>query len=176
MNIVWWNGPSRTQFDHIPRQQLEVGCNFIAKHRTVDHVCAYDRQVIDLIQPQPNTQYWTRRNYAQGVWQLTPAPLRLATWKNQAGFCSGTLALAVALNHGAEHIHIIGMDWQETNASVYDKEYTWRGYTPTKHSNDKLKFLRHVSEQVQVTIVHDRPRSFGDKITWVSGKEFLKLF
>jgi len=89
------------------------------------------------------------------------------------GFCSGTLALALAVQLGCQKITLLGLDWLETNQSIYDADYEWRANQPTKHSTHKIRFLTHISEITQLSVIHDRPREFGERITWINPLDFL---
>jgi hypothetical protein len=173
---VWFNGPSVRQFLDIPRQPLEIGCNFIEQHRNVDHVCAYDGPVIKALNDRltDGVQYWTRRNFVSDRWQQVSAPIDHGEWRHHTGFCSGTLALALAVSLGSKTITLMGLDWLDTNESIYDSKYEWRKRQPTKHSNHKLNFLRTVSEIVHLQVIHSNPRQFGDRIEWIDPKCFLQ--
>jgi hypothetical protein len=174
--VVWFNGPSVRQFLDIPRQPLEIGCNFIEQHRAVDHVCAYDRPVIQRLDSEglnPNVTYWTRRNYQNQSWNTVASNVSHGEWRHHTGFCSGTLALTLAIQFGCRKINLLGLDWQRTNHSIYDEQYPWRSFPPTKHNTHKLRFLRHVSEITQLNVIHDQPRDFGFPLLWTSAKEFM---
>lgn len=174
---VFFNGPSVRQFLDIPRQSLEIGCNFIEQHRAVDHVCAYDRPVIESLTRRGLTQgvgYWTRTQHQRAPWRTVGAHTTSGTWRHHTGFCSGTLALALAVQLRVERIVLLGLDWQETNASIFDHRYEWRANQPIKHNRHKQDFLQHISEMTQLDVVHDRPRGFGDRIQWIRSDDFLR--
>lgn len=173
---VFFNGPSVGQLLDIPRQPLEIGCNFIEQHRQVDHVCAYDRPVIDRLTAgglTPDVGYWTRRQHQRDPWRTVESQITYGTWRHHTGFCSGTLALALAVQLGVKRIVLLGLDWQETNASIFDHRYEWRANQPIKHNRQKQDFLRHISEITQLDVVHDRPREFSDRISWIPTSDFL---
>jgi hypothetical protein len=161
--VVWFNGPSVRQFLDIPRQPLEIGCNFIEQHRDVDHVCAYDRQCIERIAQRSGVQYWTRQAMRSGSW---PAPE--STYQP---FDSGTLAVVVAHQLRVKQINIMGCDWQHTNESVFDGAYTWRNYQPKKASLPKQKLLERIHLSVPITIVTDRPWRMA--VNFQSPKDYL---
>ena len=165
MNIVWFNGPSAKVLHTIPLQQLEIGCNFIEKHRPVHHVCAYDRQVLEAIKPKADVQYWTRRVMSQ-------PNFKHVEYKHEI-FCSGTLAMSLARQLQLDHVYIIGCDWQHTNASVYDNLYTWRNFQPKKNSIPRRKLLERMHTQMPITVVTDRPWKMSTD--FISTKKFLKM-
>jgi len=172
---VWWNGPSVKQFYDIPQQNLEIGCNFILDNRKVHHVCVYDRPVMIQIEknPNPDVKYWTRRNLGTSIFNTFESQIKYKHYRGISGFCSGTLALAVAVQMGATELDLLGCDWSLTNASMYDKQYTWRKFQPNKTSKDKFKFLQIISEMVQLNIVHHKPREWGANIQWMTPEDYL---
>lgn len=165
--IVWFNGPSVRQFLDIPRQPLEIGCNFIEQHREVDHVCAFDQQCVDLIEPQPDVNYWTRR-------RCENAHFRTPDTK-QAYYDSGTLALRIA-EQVADRICVLGCDWGESNGSIYDARYKWRDHQPGKQTKEKLKIIHCIAQERDLVFVHERHKSyFGAEVKWIGPKRFLEL-
>ena len=168
MNIVWFNGPSARAFHHIPAQSLEIGCNFILNHRYVHHVCAYDQQCVDRIPLKDGVQYWTRRRCQNTQFNLVDSTIPY--------YDSGTLALVLANTLTAEPIYLLGCDWGQTNASVYDKLYVWRQHQPVKTTNEKFKVLRQVAQQQELYIVHETHQTeFGADIKWLGPKQFLAM-
>jgi len=162
--IVWFNGPSARDLHHIAAQPLEIGCNFIERHRPVHHVCAYDRECIQAINQRTGVRYWTRHPMRSESW---PAPE-----SRYQPFDSGTLAVVVAHQLRVNGIHIIGCDWQHTNESVFDSEYTWRNYQPKKASLPKQKLLERIHLSVPITIVTDRPWRMA--VNFQSSKDYLE--
>jgi len=165
MNIVWFNGPSATDLHHISAQALEIGCNFIEQHRPVHHVCAYDRQVLETIKPQADVQYWTRR-------VMDHVNFKHVEYQHQI-FCSGTLAMSLALQLKLDHVYVIGCDWQQTNASVYDSLYTWRNYQPKKNSIPRGKLLEQLHKKMPITVVTNKPWKMA--VDFINTKNFLKI-
>ena len=165
MNIVWFNGPSAKPLHNIPLQDVEIGCNFIENNRAVHHVCAYDRQVLQAIKPKTDVRYWTRSVMSQPGFEYVKH-------KHQI-FCSGTLALSLAHYLQLDHIYLLGCDWLETNASVYDHLYTWRNYQPKKNSIPRRKLLEQLHVQMPITVVTDKPWKMA--ADFLSTKEFLKI-
>jgi len=163
--VVWFNGPSARQFWHIPRQSLEIGCNFIEQHRDVDHVCAYDRQCIERIQQRPGVKYWTRHAMRTVSWS--------APESQHQPFDSGTLAVVLAHQLGVKSIHIMGCDWQHTNESVFDSAYTWRNYQPRKASLPKQKLLERIHMSTRVCVVTSRPWRMA--VDFISPKDYWDL-
>ena len=174
--IVWFNGPSVKQFYNIPPHPLEVGCNFILDHRKVHHVCCYDQPAMKILEKAPlkDVKYWTRRNFKTALWDTFNSGITYKRYRNIMGFCSGTLALTLAVHLGAKKIYLLGCDWSLTNASVYDKQYTWRRHQPNKTSKDKFQLLEVVSEIVELVIVHNNKRELGPKVKWLSPAEFME--
>ena len=172
---IWFNGPSAVPLHNIPQHDLEIGCNFILKHRRVNHVCAYDQQVIDQIKKKigfdPDVQYWTRRNYATDKFKT----FDVSNLKkiNTLGFDSGTLAINLALYLDCTGIYLFGFDWHLTNESIYDKKYVWRnGMKPIKFTAQKKDFLEQVGEKIQLNIVHDQVREKYANVNWIPTKDF----
>jgi len=171
MNIVWWNGPSFRHTMHIPPQEMEIGCNFIQNHRPVRHVCAFDRQCVERIKNKPDVKFWTR---ASVVNDRYPHFKHLQSETNY--YDSGTLALAVAMKHCVGPVYLVGCDWGETNSSIYDKLYTWRAQRPGKQTTAKCKLIEHMSKQIELIFVHDRPKDcFGSQVKWIKIADFLDL-
>jgi len=173
---VWWNGPSVKQFYNIAPQPMEIGCNFIQDHRHVHHVCAYDQPTIKSIggDTRPDVQYWTRRMYQQGPWRTFRSTVSHKRQRHIAGYCSGTMALVLAIQQGVAEIDLLGCDWTITNDSVYDDKYTWRKYAPTKHNREKFNLFEMLSELVAITVVHDQPRAvLGPHVRYVDTKDYL---
>jgi len=173
---VWFNGPSAKALHGIPPQPLEIGCNFISTNRKVHHVCAYDIPVMKEIEkaPMADVKYWTRRKMATPVFKTFKSEISFKHYRNISGFCSGTLALIVALHHGAKQIDLLGCDWLITNKSMYDDAYIWRDHYPNKTSKDKLRLLENISRMVPLRIIHDNVRpELGKAIEWVSLAKYL---
>jgi hypothetical protein len=173
--VVFFNGPSVRQFLDIPRQPLEIGCNFIEQHRPVDHVCAYDRQVIDRLTKRGlNDQvcYWTRRHYTTEHFKLVP--IDDFGFRHRAGFDSGTMALSLALTLGCAEINILGFDWHLTNDSIYDPNYTWRnGHRPIKFTLAKKNFIEDLAQEIRINIVHDTVRERYRNVNWIAPGDFM---
>lgn len=172
---VWFNGPSVRQFLDIPRQPLEIGCNFIEQHRSVDHVCAYDRPVIDRLTKRgldQRVRYWTRRHYTTEHFKLVP--IDDFGFRHGAGFDSGTLALSLALTLGCTEITLLGFDWHLTNDSIYDHRYTWRnGQRPVKFTLAKKNFIEDLGREMRINIVHDKVREKYKNVNWIAPGDFM---
>lgn len=173
--MVWFNGPSVRQFLDMPRQSLEIGCNFIEQHRDVDHVCAYDRPVIDRLTKRGLNQhvnYWTRRHYSTEHFKMVP--IERFGFRHGAGFDSGTLALSLALTFGCESVTLLGFDWHITNDSIYDPKYTWRnGQRPIKFTLAKKKFIEDLGKEIEIKIVHDTVRDKYKNVNWIATRDFM---
>tara|TARA_Y100001938_G_scaffold24034_1_gene31480 strand:- start:938 stop:1486 length:549 start_codon:yes stop_codon:yes gene_type:complete len=172
---VWFNGPSVRQFLDMPPQPVEIGCNFIEQHRRVDHVCAYDRPVIEKLTKaglREHVQYWTRRHFKTE--RFREVPIDQFGFKHGAGFDSGTLALSVAFVLGCEKITLLGFDWHITNDSLYDQDYTWRnGKRPIKFTLAKKNFIEELGEKMHIEIVHDDVRDKYKNVSWIPTKDFI---
>ena len=164
--VVWFNGPSACDFYSIPPQSLEIGCNFIERRRPVDHVCAYDGELIRRLVPQSDRGYWTRGAMLSPGWLQVPSDLEPS--------CSGTLALALAVHLSDQPIYVVGCDWQATDRSVFDAEYTWRPGTPRKVSNPRIKFVHGVMRDRPLRFVHPRPQK-GLGFDWIAPGDFYEL-
>ena len=174
--VVWFNGPSAVDLHHIKTQPLEIGCNFIESRRKVNHVCAYDGPTIKALNEKKLTtgvKYWTRKPFQNEPWNLVESKLSNGEFKHHTGFCSGTLALSLAIQLGCTEILLLGLDWKETNRSIFDDDYVWRKNHPEKHNLHKLNFLRKISEVADLTVVHKRPKNFGNRIKWINPADFL---
>ena len=171
MNIVWFNGPSTRQFLKIPKQKIEIGCNFIQHHRQVDHVCAYDKQCVAKIPNKKDTKFWTR------AFCVNPSYPHFLHFQSSIRYLdSGTMAMCVAANHCDGPVYVLGCDWAESDASIYDKLYTWRDWKPGKQSKDKLNVISAVAKEKTFIFVHERPKDyFGNDIQWIKPQEFSEL-
>ena len=173
---VFFNGPSVKQFYNIPPQPLEIGCNFILDHRKVHHVCCYDQPAMQILAKTPveGVKYWTRRIFGGPFWNHFKSEIHHKRYRNISGYCSGTLALVLAIHLGAKQIYLLGCDWSLTNDSVYDKKYKWRKFKPNKTSKDKFALLEMISELAELTIVHTNKRELGPKVKWITPAEFME--
>lgn len=160
MNIVWFNGPSAAEFYHIPPQSQEIGCNFIEQRRRVDHVCAYDGEVVNRL-PQGHT----RKSMGRPGWQAVMSDISYQ--------CSGTMALVLAVELGWDHLYLVGCDWEITDISVFDQLYTWRPNTPRKLNRPRLSTLAMVAARLRLTAVGS-PRDWPG-VNFVSKKDFLAV-
>ena len=67
-SIVWFSGPSAMNLiDVIPYDRyVEIGCNHFDQYRSVQHLVAYDRQVIQNYGEQNDQcEYWTQPKWSQ---------------------------------------------------------------------------------------------------------------
>ena len=148
-SIVWFSGPSAMNLiDVIPYgPYVEIGCNHFDEWRSVEHIVAYDRQILDQMdQLKPHITYWTQGKWLRSGWQQIPK-------QHQHIGDSGQLAVQLSHQLGASHTYIIGCDWSVTDASVQDHWYTFRDFKPGKYSNIKDKWLSCL-DQSQITWVH----------------------
>ena len=152
--IIWFNHPDvKTLADKLPRQPVEIGCNFFYRVRPVHHICAYDYVTRDKItQDTKDTKnfffsFWTRNGHKTKQFEEVVAPLRLSPQD------SGTLAVYLAIRYlKAKKITIIGCGWNKQDTrSLFDSEYTHRK-DASKVSNPKLKLLRSYQDELQTPI------------------------
>jgi hypothetical protein len=163
MNIVWFNGPSAADMYHIPQCQ-EIGCNFISDRRSVQHVCVYDREVINRIKPKAGVSYWTRKHCVDQTFALVQTDYKYS--------CSGTMAVQLAKNLGWDDLYIIGCDWHLTDRSVFDDRYRWRSSPPRKVNNVRIKIIESLGRDMSITHVSDSPPIFAG-IKKISKRDFL---
>ena len=126
--IVWFSGPSAINLvDVVPYGVYEeYATNHFDEFRSVDHICAYDNQIVSRIEPKPHCQYHTQVKWSKPPWQaLRWNPHEVAISD------SGTLAIEVALATHHE-VFVIGTDWGVTDVSVQDHHYEFRGWSPPK--------------------------------------------
>ena len=162
---VWFNGPSAVDLYHTP-PCFEIGCNFISERRSVDHVCAYDGEVMNRLRVTQGVQYWTRRNYTNDTWRMVDTDYKYS--------CSGTMALQLAVNLGRRDVYLLGCDWTHTDASVFDEQYEWRKQLPKKVNDVRIKMVERLAPMVGLTHVTDRPPIFAGVGT-MSTRNFLDV-
>lgn len=163
MTIVWFNGPSRNDLiNALPRQKLEIGCNYISDDRKIDYVCVYDRVIKEKLKILPNIKYRTiARNAHLPHWQPVP--------NSEDAINSGMLAVLLATQISQEPIYIIGCDWGLNEDTVYDYG---RGRM-RKYNNHCKKYLDRLSLSHNISIVHnDKP---DVRINIIKTDRFLSL-
>ena len=154
-SIVWFSGPSAMNLiDVVPYDRyVEIGCNHFDQYRSVQHLVAYDRQVIQNYGEQnDHCEYWT-----QPKWSQQPLWKSIKKKNSQHIGDSGQLAVALSLQLGASHTYIIGCDWQITDASIQDHWYSFRGYQPPKYSNIKDRWLQDIGQDITWVHLERRP-------------------
>ena len=126
--VVWFSGISSMNLvDVMPYTWAEeYACNHFDEFRSVDHIVAYDRQIINQITTKPHIQYHTQPKWSKAPWSAQH-------WhKDQVAISdSGTLAVEVALSQH-DQVYVIGTDWGITDVSVQDHHYEFRGWSPPK--------------------------------------------
>jgi len=166
--LIWFNGPSQSKLaDTLPRQPIELGCNYIETIRPVDAVCAFDIEVVKQLKINTNTRYYTRADARIDGWRLVDNHI-------VSGANSGILACWVAVNefNYEGDIYIIGCDWGLTEHSSFDHIY---GHGPRrKYTNQARNKIRRLFQHRDVFVVNDRtpdvpftvikPRQFLDRI------------
>lgn len=158
--MIWWSGPSVMEsITKLPRFNTEIGCNHIEQWRSVDTVVAYDRPIVAQLNQQaltPGVDYYT-----QAVWKT-------AGWRSLTNIdkhynqihCSGTLAVEVALRQGHTDLLISGADWDNTNDSLQQAHYEFRGHRPNKMPERKRAWLVRASTRCSITWVHPKPKAW----------------
>ena len=148
--IVWLNGPSRQSLiKTLPKQHIEIGCNYIRNDRPVDHVVCYDKPMMDALEREQGVAYWTRNYYAKpGVWNYVPA-------NGTDPQNSGVLAIQLAHNLSHKNIYIIGLDWGITKETSYDYSHIRRAKKLPKHTNHCIKHLETFNRNNNIFVVHD---------------------
>ncbi len=170
VTLIWFNGPSMKKWLHVPKQEIEIGCNYILRDRPVDHVVCYDWQMLNNIKPTDGVTRWCRDGFAQQYkgWKEIPLP------QHRKPEQSGTLAVTLAVDHlKPEHIIIIGCDWGLSTQSVYD--YGIGRRSVIKHTNHQSRVLERLSEQhrCDIHLLGDEPRDVG--IPHMSSSQFCEL-
>ena len=157
--IVWLNGPSRQNLiDTLPRQNIEIGCNYILNDRQVDHVCCFDQPMIKKLVRQDNVKYWTRNYYAKpNEWNdVKPIAGKFRVEAQN----SGILAIQLAHNltdRKKDNIYIIGCDWGITKDTVYDYGDIRGKAKPLKHTNHCIKHLYYMNQtDNNIFVVNDQ--------------------
>jgi len=146
--IIWFNGPSRDNLiKTVPKQKLEIGCNYIEQMRAVDVVCAFDIDVVHQIKPQPGRLYYTREQGQHPGW-ITARDLIIG------GGNSGVIACWVAKKMVIpnEKIYIIGCDWGLSDNSSDDHIYN-KG-TTRKYTNNIKKTIERLLHGLDVAVVN----------------------
>ena len=154
--VVWWSGVSAINLiDVLPHNRFtEIGCNFIEQFRSVQHVVAYDKQVVDRL---PRTDHCTY--HTQIKWCNRPnwMPIRHTYWKSYI-HDSGTLAVQLASHLSDQPCYVIGADWDHARTSIQDHHYEeFRGYQPPKLVKQKQNWLEVWSERVIWVHVERQP-------------------
>jgi hypothetical protein len=146
--IIWFNGPSRDKLiNRLPRQPVEIGCNYITDVRDVDVVCAFDIKVVEDIKMLPDVKYYTRPDAFTPSWHKIEDQI-------VSGGNSGVLACLVATKFfNPRKIYIIGCDWGLTDDSSDDHIYQ-KG-PMRKYTNNIKKSIGVILKGIEVWIVND---------------------
>ena len=144
--VVWFSGISAVNLvDQVPHGRwTEYGCNWFEEWRQVDHICAYDRQIVAQISTRTHAQLWTQTKWAVQPWQ------GFTLQREWAVSDSGTMACELALQQH-DSIYVIGCDWGVTDQSIQDHHYEFRGYQPPKFVKQHAWLRRHAA---RITWVH----------------------
>lgn len=146
--IIWFNGPSRDKLiNKLPRQPMEIGCNYIESVRPVDVVCAFDVKVVEDIKQNDGVHYFTRPEATVPRW-------RVVTDSLTSGGNSGVLACLVATKfYHPKTIFILGCDWGLTDNSSDDHIY--QTGPKRKYTNNIKKSISVILKGTDVRIVND---------------------
>lgn len=149
--IVWFSGVSGTNlWDVVPHHHhVEYACNHFNEFRSVDHIIAYDRQIIAQTQPDASIEYWTQPKWASQTWQAVPHHTPTTQISD-----SGQLAIHLAHTHDHHTIYVIGCDWGVTDRSVQDQFYGFRGWQPPKYTPTKQRWLDTCQYVNKIVWVH----------------------
>ena len=146
-----FNGPSLKRYLGLPKSVAEIGCNHIQDLRPcVDHVVAYDSQILTHIPPRPAITYHTRSGFRRDHWG------EVSYTSLDQPHCSGTMAVLLAINLKFTSIRIVGCDWGVTVASLFDHIYhTRQAPAAYKHSNSKVRQMDRLMLNRDVRVVSD---------------------
>jgi len=158
--MIWWSGPSVAEsIRKLPKFRTEIGCNHIETYRPVDTVVAYDRPIVTQLNKQgltPGVGYYTQSVWSTTGWRHIP---HIDKHYNQI-HCSGTLAVEVAIRLGHTNLLVAGADWDNTNDSLQQAHYEFRGHKPNKMPERKRAWLVRVSTRCSITWVHPKPKAW----------------
>lgn len=161
--VVLFNGPSLNRYLKLPKAVTEIGCNHIEQVRPcVDHVVAYDHQILRQIPPRPGVQYHTRNGRRWQHWA------EVSFTSLDQPHCSGTMAVLLARNLRCSSIRIVGCDWGVTTTSIFDEIYH-RHQPPAayKHTNSKVRQMDKWMKSCDIRVVSDNAMPFSTPaITW----------
>ena len=146
--VIWFNGPSQKDLvQTLPRQPIEIGCNYIEKLRPVDAVAAFDIGVVEQIKMQEGVEYYTRSDAQMPNWNIIVN-------QTVSGGNSGVLACWVAIEkYPQQPVYILGCDWGINDVSSFDHIYqTGPRRKYTTHSKKKIENL---FKNWEVYVVHD---------------------
>jgi len=171
--LVFFNGPSVVQFYSLPHKIVEIGCNFIQKHRQVNHVCCFDHQMKSKIATIPPTLYYCRNGHRGAGWNEV-------IWNSEETVQnSGMMAIRLAINLKFKNIWVLGCDWNNTNKSVYDDLYQKDQTLPQapgrkKYTDTQLRQMDIWMEKRGVRVVTNLKSPFK-KFT-IQIKSFLEIY
>jgi hypothetical protein len=161
--IIWFNHPDvKSLAKTLPKQGIEIGCNFFYRVRSVDHICAFDWRTRDKITADTKDTknffftFWTRNGFKTTQFDEVVTPLRLQPVD------SGTMAIYLAIKYlKAKQVTVLGCGWHRPETtSLFDDCYSHRK-DASKVSNPKLKLLRTYQDEFKTPIrfVADAPIS-----------------
>lgn len=156
---IWFSGPTaRELITALPKTTWEAGCNHILRFRPVDCVVAYDRQMVTSVAATDMRDHVSY--YTQAVWQGPGWQSIKVDKHDREVHCSGTLAVEVALSLGYRLLTIIGADFWQTNHSLQDEFYKFRGHTPDKNGHRKHSWLSKLRTRCDVEWIHPQRQAW----------------
>lgn len=159
--LVVYNGPSGCQYQGRLKADLVIGCNWAYRHWPVTDLVAIDRFTVSALRGDaalPSVRLWTRR----GPLELPPG------WRDLAapGIDSGSLAVSVALELGADTVTVIGADGVlgVDHSNIY--HYPWHPQQPKRHIHTRhRRTLVELSRQHWGRIIVNSGKADPDLIT-----------
>jgi len=148
--VIWFNGPSHREWLHLPRALVEIGCNYFADVRPVDHICCYDDRMKASLTLRPDIQYWCRNGQRGQGWN----EVTYVNTDNPEN--SGMMAIKLAINLGHQRIRVIGCDWGLERASVFESRYL-NASPGKKYNNHSRKLLKSWSLRRDIKFIHHGP-------------------
>lgn len=157
--FVLGNGVSRQGLDlaALQRHGKIYGCNALYREFTPDVLVATDRPIATAIQESGYAlthQFYTRRPLSNLGAQAVPRPYY--------GYSSGPIAVALAAEHGAATVYLVGFDMGPANNNQFNNIYAGTEFykpadaAPT-YTGNWVKQIIHITQdypQTQFVRVH----------------------
>ena len=146
--VIWFNGADHRRWLDLPRQPLEIGCNYFADVRLVDHICCFDQRMKSVIVKKPGITYWCKNGQKGDGWDEVHYPM------TEEPENSGMMAIKLAMNLGCDSVRVIGCEWGINDSSVFESQY--RNARPgRKYDNHSRYLLREWSRRIDIKFVSD---------------------